>query len=48
MTTELVHGEQEVHDPELVGLYDALWSRLWDAAVVGDEAVELIRRVDKA
>lgn len=42
VTTELVHGEQEVHDPDLVGLYEQLWSRLWDAAAVGDDAVKLI------
>lgn len=44
VSTELVHGEQEVHDPDLVGLYESLWARLWDAAAVGDDAVALIRR----
>lgn len=43
VTTELVHGEPEVHDPDLVGLYESLWARLWDAAAVGDDAVKLIR-----
>lgn len=43
VTTELVHGAQEVHDPDGVALYVALWNRLWAAAAVGDDAVALIR-----
>jgi transcriptional regulator with XRE-family HTH domain len=45
VTTELVHGGQEITDPELVRPYLTWWDRLWNAALVGDEAVELIRRV---
>lgn len=45
VTTELVHGEQELHDVEQVALYEQLWERMWKAAAVGDEAVELIRRL---
>ena len=43
VTMELVHGAQEVHDPERVQLYDELWERLWSASLTGDEALELIR-----
>ncbi len=44
VTLELVHGENITTDPGAVAAYEALWSRLWEAAVHGDEAVELIRR----
>lgn len=43
VTTELVHGAQEISDPASVGIYMSLWDRLWEAAVVGSEAVRLIR-----
>lgn len=46
VTTELVHGGQESRDVKAVALYESLWERMWKAAVGGDEAVELIRRVD--
>lgn len=45
VTTELVHGEQELHDPGQVALYEKLWDRMWGAAAVGDEARALIREV---
>lgn len=45
VTTELVHGAQEVGDPESVQLYLTLWERLWGAAAVGEDAVSLIQRV---
>lgn len=38
VTTELIHGGQEIADPESVGLYEALFERMWAAAVTGDEA----------
>jgi transcriptional regulator with XRE-family HTH domain len=44
VTTELVHGEQEIHDPDQVALYVQLWDRLWASAATGDDAVELIRQ----
>jgi transcriptional regulator with XRE-family HTH domain len=44
VTTELVHGGGSVTDPDLVALYTELWSQMWSAAAVGDDAVELIRR----
>jgi transcriptional regulator with XRE-family HTH domain len=44
VTTELVHGEQELHNDDEVSVYTQLWDRLWSSAVVGDEAVALIRR----
>lgn len=43
VTTELVHGGQEITDPDAVGRYTTLWDRLWEAAATGDEAVDLIR-----
>lgn len=43
VTTELVHGEQELHDPEQVALYGELWDRMWAASAVGDAAVERIQ-----
>lgn len=45
VTTELLHGGQVITDPDSVALYEALWQQLWEAAVVGDDAVELIRRI---
>lgn len=47
VTTELLHGGQESRDVKAVALYESLWERMWTAAAVGDEAVELIRRVDR-
>jgi hypothetical protein len=44
VTTELFHGAQEMTDPESVALYVEVWERLWNTAVVGDAAVELIRQ----
>lgn len=32
VTTELVHGGQELHLPEFVAMYDGLWKALWAAA----------------
>lgn len=43
VTTELLHGGQAPSEPKVVALYEALWSRLWSAAVSGDEAVALIQ-----
>ncbi len=40
---EVAHGAVEVFKPDEVALYEALWSRLWDAALHGDEATDLIR-----
>jgi len=45
VTTELVHGEQELHDPEQVALYEKLWDRMWSSAVVGEDAVGLVRKL---
>jgi transcriptional regulator with XRE-family HTH domain len=46
VTTELVHGGQEITDPEAVRRCAALWDRLWAAATHGSEAAEIIRRSD--
>jgi transcriptional regulator with XRE-family HTH domain len=43
VTTELVHGGQEISDRDAVRRYVTLWDRLWNAAATGDEAVDLIR-----
>lgn len=43
VTTELVHGAQELHDDRDLATYLDLWERLWSAAAVGDDAVALIR-----
>lgn len=47
VTTELLHGGGTLTDPELVALYRALWERLWAAAAVGNDAVELIRNLSR-
>ena len=41
--SELFLGEQSVTDPGDVALLDDVWSRLWDSAARGDDAVALIR-----
>lgn len=43
VATELVHGGQEISDPDAVSRYTTLWDRLWRAAAQGDEALALIR-----
>ncbi len=48
VTTELVHGAQEITDLASVRVYRATWSRLWDAAAVGSDAIELINRFGTA
>lgn len=45
VTTELVHGEQELHDPEQVALYEKLWDRMWSSSAAGDEAVDRVRGI---
>lgn len=45
VTVEMVHGVARVADPEFVGLYEALWDRLWDAAARGEDALNLIRGI---
>lgn len=43
VVAELPHGEETYTAADQVASYELLWSRLWDAAVTGDDAVELIR-----
>lgn len=43
VTTELVHGAQEVRDPASVDAYLRLWELLRNAAATGDAAVALVR-----
>lgn len=45
VTAELVDGEHDVRQTDRVALYEALWSRLWSAAAVGGDAVDMIRKV---
>lgn len=45
VTTELVHGEQELHDPDQVALYEKLWDRMWSSSAAGDEAVDRVGRM---
>jgi transcriptional regulator with XRE-family HTH domain len=40
---ELLHGQAEVRDTDSVGIYLSLWDRLWEAAVRGDAALDLIQ-----
>lgn len=47
VTTEYFHGDQQLDDPEDVALYETVWDRLWSVAVVGDEAVEMLRRIGR-
>lgn len=46
VTTELIHGGQEITDPDAVRRCAALWDRLWTAAARGAEAAEMIGRRD--
>jgi transcriptional regulator with XRE-family HTH domain len=43
VTTELVHGGQEITEPDAVRRYTTLWDRLWEAAATGADATDLIR-----
>lgn len=45
VSMELTHGAPDIHDPDDVALYEALWDRLWAAAAGGDDAVDLIREL---
>lgn len=45
--SELFLGEQKVTDPGDVDLLTDIWSRLWAAAAVGDDAVEMIRNLSR-
>lgn len=46
VTTELLHGGARVVDPDVIAAYEGLWSRLWGAAVRGDDALAVIRSVN--
>lgn len=46
VSTELVLGAQDdITDPESVGVFDDLWNRMWSVAAHGREAAELIRKL---
>lgn len=44
VATELLHGAQTITEPDSVALYRSLWDRMWAAALVDDDAVDLIRK----
>jgi transcriptional regulator with XRE-family HTH domain len=44
VAAELLHGAQDIHDPDSVVIYQQLWKRLWDAAVTGPAAADMIRK----
>jgi transcriptional regulator with XRE-family HTH domain len=43
VAAELVHGAQTIDDPESVQVYQELWSRMWEAAATGEDALDIIR-----
>lgn len=43
-TMELPHAGVVVSDPDAVAQYEVLWTGLWDAAAVGEDALALIHR----
>lgn len=43
VTAEYIHGGIEQDDPKVVDQFEMHWSRLWEAAARGDDAVALIR-----
>lgn len=43
VSTELVHGAQEISEPASVAVYEQLWERLRAAAVGGEAATAMIR-----
>lgn len=45
VTTELIHGTQELTDPVSVAVYERAWGLLRAAAVVGDDARNLLARL---
>ena len=45
VTTEYPHGGADNPDPQVTALYEAAWSRLWDAALRRDEAIAAIRNL---
>lgn len=43
VAVEMVHGEQTIEDATDVAAYELLWKVMWEAALVGDEAIARIR-----
>jgi transcriptional regulator with XRE-family HTH domain len=46
VSVELISGDQTITEPETVEVYRTLWSRLWDAAVTGDEARAMLEQAE--
>lgn len=44
---ELFHGPQRITDPGAVAAYVELWGQLWEAALRGDDALAMIRKVNE-
>jgi transcriptional regulator with XRE-family HTH domain len=43
VTAELIDGEHDSSKEESVALFEQVWSRLWDVAATGDDAIALIQ-----
>lgn len=43
VATELLHGAQTISDAESVAIYQALWKQMWTSAIIGDDAVKMLR-----
>ena len=43
VAVEMIHGEEIVAEPDDVSSYELLWKRMWDAAITGDAALDLLR-----
>lgn len=44
VTAEFLHGGTTVTDAALVAGYEDLWNQLWDTALAGDDALDMIRQ----
>ena len=44
IATELLHGAQEIRDPESVPIYENVWTKVCAAAAHGEDALTLIQR----
>jgi transcriptional regulator with XRE-family HTH domain len=45
VATELPQGGQDPSDAKVVAVFEEIWASLWSAALSGDAAVEMIRKV---
>lgn len=47
VTAERVDGELDSNKDESVAVFELVWDRLWSTALIGDDAVELIRGISR-